>query len=1019
MQLAELTISDLEARGFKDAPRAHRILVGLPGNGVDDELIGELLPSLLDALSRHPDPDRALVGFERWSHSVTSRYTQLRQLLAHPAALDILIQVCGTSQYLADILIRNPEYFEILANPGMRGGTRSPADFHRELSRMVDHAQRTEMKLELLRRFRHREVLRIGVRDIVGLAGLRETAREFSHLADACVQKCCEICGAGVLTPDDAGRIAVVAMGKLGGEELNYSSDIDLLFVADNVSDSDLRRLQKFAEAVVSGLSKEMQNGRVFRVDMRLRPEGRFGPLVRTLDSYRAYYESWAETWEIQALIKARPIAGDTRLGRAFVEMVRPFVYRRPPSAKMLADVRANKERLESKAAAEGCEDTDVKIGKGGIRDVEFLVQMLQMAEGGRRPLLRTPNTLDALAKLAHVGVLSRMEAEELSEDYVFLRTVEHRLQILADRQTQRLPQDLAEREHLARRLGYASVQEFDQDYLRRTERVRGHLRRWFAPSQPAPLESRELFRSLLADIETEGGAQRLRLALEGEGFADPERAAATLIGMIVGDRYGGIAPEAREATLDLAGPLIASCAAAGDPDTALHEVAGFVTDSPNTAEALRTLAQSRELLDRLVLLASGSPALVRSLKRNPEWLDMLVSEEVMGPSAKPSEVSLSELRQRLPKRRVTQNAPVPLEELLANIALYVRRERLRIGARDLWGEAGTQVVGLELTGLAEAVLQVLLDQALAHQIQRTSDAEAQAALRSIAIIGLGKLGSRELGYASDWDVLFVYEDASRELRDSPGFRAVNAVVEGILAQAQQLKSLGAEIEMDARLRAEGRFGQLARTVSEYRSYYTESAQTWERQVLTRARPVAGARRTAAAYMRAAHRAIYSRALPEEAADEIRAMKRRIERERLKPDEKERDVKLGLGGLTDIEFLTQMWQMRVGHERPSVRASGTLEALQALGTCGVLPAPLVARLVESHGFFTAIRNRLTLAAGIATDVVPTENRRVRSLAIGMGFADSPKQPAEEEFSLKLREHLRDVRRYVEKWFFGE
>ena len=346
-------------------------------------------------------------------------------------------------------------------------------------------------------------------------------------------------------------------------------------------------------------------------------------------------------------------------------------------------------------------------------------------------------------------------------------------------------------------------------------------------------------------------------------------------------------------------------------------------------------------------------------------------------------------------------------------------RQRLRIGARDLWGEAGTQVVGLELTGLAEAVLQVLLDQALAHQIQRTPDAEAQAALRSIAIIGLGKLGSRELGYASDWDVLFVYEDASRELRDSPGFRAVNAVVEGILAQAQQLKSLGAEIEMDARLRAEGRFGQLARTVSEYRSYYTESAQTWERQVLTRARPVAGARRTAAAYMRAAHRAIYSRALPEEAADEIRAMKRRIERERLKPDEKERDVKLGLGGLTDIEFLTQMWQMRVGHERPSVRASGTLEALQALGTCGVLPAPLVARLVESHGFFTAIRNRLTLAAGIATDVVPTENRRVRSLAIGMGFADSPKQPAEEEFSLKLREHLRDVRRYVEKWFFGE
>jgi len=1050
-----VTESDLAALGLADPVRAQRILLSLAGQGVTDDIVGQLLPSLFAALRDSPDPDRALNNFERWTNAVTSRYTHFQYLLRHPAALAIFFNVCGVSQFFSDVLIRNPEYFEILANPGVRGGSKSGAALYRELSAFIDRIIRPELKWEAMRRFKQREILRIGTRDILGLADMPTTAREFSNLADACVQKCYEIAVAQLaeryppLSPPSQGEgrggcpipFAVIGMGKLGGQELNYSSDIDLMFVcADdpitqlpNHPITPMQYAHKLAESIVSALSKNLQNGHLFRVDMRLRPEGRFGALVRTLSSYRTYYESWAEAWERQSLLKARPVAGDTRLGAAFMEMIAPYVYRRNVTSDFVEEIRRNKKRIEKKAELEGQTRTNVKTGFGGIRDIEFAVQLLQLEFGGRYPLLRTPNTLEALARLRQAGVLTPQEADELAEDYCFLRTVEHRLQILYELQTQSLPTALAERRLLARRLGYPDAEAFDADYARRTQRVHDHFERLFYGAHHGDEAHADIWRDLLENVESPQARAAIVARLREAGFHEPERGYAHLKTAVFGGDYGLARPEARELFLGLAARLIASCVRTGDPDAALNGIETLAGAVPNRAIFYRTLAEGGEMLDRMCRLSAGSPPLVQSLARHLEWIDLLVSEEIIDPLPKSVEQSRAELEERLPPPKPSPPRGEGYSPPLAGearggdekafwdaLAVYIQREHLRIGARDLWGEVAALTVVRELTGLAEAVMETLLAHTIETVAERFPSPEARSALESAAVIGLGKFGGRELGYGSDWDILIVYHDpiSKPNTKHPTPFAAMNALAEALLSSRIELQTRGAPVEIDVRLRPEGRFGALARTVEECRDYYQNAAQTWERQVLTKARPVAGNRETACAYMEAVHEAIYRAPLSAEAQAEMRAMKRRIEHERLKIDAQWTDVKLGHGGLSDIEFTAQWWQMRVGAAHPSVRVTGTVDALHALGIVGAIPAPDAARLAETYERWTAIRNRLALLGGLPTDTLPSDPHRLRALAVGLGAADMGGEPAETLFRRQFDERMRETRAIVERLFYA-
>jgi len=1013
-----LLIAQLQTAGFADPLRAERIIRSLAGQGVTDDDVDLMVPILLRSLASSPDPDRALNNFHRWFQAVTNRITHVHYLLSHPVALEIFFNVCGTSQFFSDILIRNPEYFEILANPGVRGGTKSAGSLYRELSAFVDAVVRPEMKLEAMRRFKHREILRIGTRDILGLADMPATAHEFSSLADACVQKCLEIAHTQLAEQWCSGPLpfAVIAMGKLGGQELNYSSDIDLLFVAgDEPPSPDCRDWPapclRLAEHLVSGLSQNMTSGHLFRVDMRLRPEGRFGPLVRTLASYRAYYESWAEAWERQALLKARVVAGDAAVGREFMRMASDFVYRRHVDAKFVEEIRRNKRRIERKAELEGEAFRNVKLGVGGIRDVEFTVQLQQLILGGRNPLVRTPNTIDAIRRLRHVGVLTASEAAELIEDYSFLRTVEHRLQILYELQTQTLPSEPKELHLLARRLGYADAEAFMQDYQERTQRVRAHcLRLFYGEAEGRALSDHgDDWRDVIANIDSPQIRRVAEERLSAMGFQDAASACSVMEVAAVGSQYGRARPEAAQLFGDLAPRLLDACVRTGDPDTALRSIELLAAAAPNRAELYRSLLGAEDVLDRLCRLGAGAPWLVQVLARHLEWLDLLVSDEIIDQTVKSREVIIRELKERLPRDYTTAQ-----DAMWDGLALYFRRELLRIAARDLWGEVPTDVVPLELAALADGVIHCLLQGARREVAERYP--EADTSLRSVAIIGLGRLGGEEPGYGSDWDVLFVWDPEAGGLARSAWYPALDTLAETLLSAGERLRTRGAGVTLDARLRPEGRFGTLVRALADYEEYYRSTAQLWERQTLIRARFVAGNPCTGERYMRIAHSAVYERPFSAEDQAAIIAMKRRIEHERLKPDEAHSDLKLGLGGLSDIEFTAQLWQMRVGGKHPSVRVARTVSALHALAAAGVLRTADVVRLAEHYEALSVLRNRLALREGLPVDTLPADPRTRRVLAVSLGVMDTSSERAEDRLERQVRERMAEVRALTQRLF---
>lgn len=1055
----KLTPEELAAAGLTDVARARRLLVGLAGRGVTDEDVAPLLPHLLAALAASPDPDRALLNFVRWTEAIGNKTTHFRYLIGHPTALTIYLNVCGVSQYFSDILARNPEYFEIMANPGVRSGSR-PADMmYRELSALVDCIAQPELKLEAMRRFRHREMLRIGVRDIMGISDMPTTAREFSSLADACIQKCyalaredaaARLTGSKGDSPAAGLRFAVIALGKLGGAELNYSSDIDLVFVCDLMPGSDedraMRLAMAIAEATVNYLSKEMQNGHLFRVDMRLRPEGRFGALVRTLASYQSYYENWAETWERQAMIKARPVAGDAQLGQEFLRVVAPHAFPRRMSHQIIGDIRENKRRIERLQKAKGG-PMDVKLGTGGIRDIEFTVQFLQMERGAHDPLLRTPNTLQAIARLRQARALGAADARRLTDAYVFLRNVEHRLQLLYDHQTEKLPATERDIGLLARRLGLADADEFRRTLSLHTSAVREiHLRLFWRDESPddlpasaapavadhdpgiaerrpavetSPFSGEDLLIELTALNDNEVDI-KLQARLAAEGFREPEKSVAVLRSALYGTSYGREAPEAETSFLRLAPALLEACARVGDPDAALAGFDLLSQSNPNRAEWYGALQAAPEVLHRLVRLASGSRSLIQSLARNPAWLDLLFSEEMLDPDAKLREVTALELAGRIP--RTARETDIEDAAHWDAVAQYAHRERLRIGARDIWGEATPATIALELTSLAEALVEVVLHRCCIETAHR-ADLDPAEVERSMAVIGFGKLGGRELSYTSDLDIAFVCDDSVFELGDEPNSRSaryavMNEIAEMTLSCARLLHARNLPFVLDARLRPGGRFGPLVQSVSQYRAYYADEADTWERQVLIKARHIAGSPDVGSQYMDVVRNAVYGQPISDADADEIRAMKRRIESERLRPEERHTNLKLGLGGLSDIEFTAQFWQMRCGHQHESVRVPGTVEALNALASAGALPMPDAARLMDTYMALSSVRNRLALLTGQPIDVFPRDQRRARALAIELGTTDGPDGTAEDALRATVAGRMEETRRIVERLFYG-
>lgn len=889
----------------------------------EPRVAGAAKEGLAELVDRSADPARvrsALARLERASPGLAERAE------AEPWLAVRLVAVLAASRSLARLLERDPVSLDLLSDP--RRHPLDPSD---------------------VVRWKRRELLRIASLDLTGVADLRETTAALSDMARDVLGMVLAAGAVGV-------PLAVIGMGKLGGHELNYASDIDILFVAEGEHDA----AERAARAVMEGA------GRCFRVDAALRPEGRDGPLVRSVSSYQAYWVRWAQPWERQALLRAGPVAGDEQLARRWMDAASAAVWDRPFSADDLRHIRALKVRAEDEIRRRGLADRDVKRGPGGIRDVEFAAQLLQLVHGRVDPDLRSRNTLDALAALARGGYVGSTDADQLADSYLMLRRVEHALQLEDERQVHAVPEDRAQRRRVARVVGFQGgvaagpTERFDRALAEHRARVRSvHERVWFRP----------LLESLAGSGPLGPPAAAERLA--AFGFTDVERTRQAVVELTRGlTRSSRMMQQLLPLLLDW-------LSASPDPDLGLLGLRRLASGEQRSRALAVAFRDSPEVARLLAHLLGASRLVGEILLANPDLIERLADPVRLRTR------SVDELVEGIRTGIAWRDGP---DEQQRALHRWQRRHLLGVAARDLLGHAPVEVVGSDLAALAEASLGA----ALALLSPRVP----------FAVVALGRLGGAELGYASDLDVAFVHDGTSPE-----------AAAEAERVAAGLMRFLGGSTPaeqiwaVDADLRPEGRNGPLSRSLDGWRGYLRRWASTWERQAYLRARLVAGDPVLGARLCEEIEAAIWARPFTEDDVRAVRRMKVRIEQERApRGGDPEFHLKLGRGSLSDIEFTVQLLQLR--HRVPG---SATITALGALVESGHLPAEEAEVLEESYRFCERTRNRSFLVVGPG-DTLPIRPERITPLARSLGFTVAG-------LRAEYRRVTRRARRVVENRFY--
>jgi glutamate-ammonia-ligase adenylyltransferase len=758
---------------------------------------------------------------------------------------------------------------------------------------------------------------------------------------------------------------SVVAMGKWGARELNYASDIDLIFAHDNVdSEETPSRAAALALAarLMSALSSPTVDGPGLEVDADLRPEGSIGPLSRSIDSYALYYARWGEAWELQALLKARPAAGDPALGERFMQMARRVIWDGGLDVEALRSIRKLKEQVE-----DGAKPSDIKRSRGGIRDVEFSVQLLQLVHGRLDADLRLPATLDALEALTEHGFVERHDHTRLADAYRFLRNLEHRIQIWDLRQTHEVPESPERRAQLGRALGFSTDPAHELET--RLSEVRSvvrdvHERLYFRP----------ILEALVGSPSARLGVEQAALRLEALGFREVNAARQALE-----ELTSGISRRSR--AMDQMLPLMLDwLSLTPDPDLGLAQLRIVLANTPDHA-ALVTLLQTNPLAgERLCHLLGTSRLIGDLIDRVPEFIPRLASDRLLG-EIRDRDQEIDRLRELL------DNRP-DLDARIGTVRRFARRRKLRIAARDILGEADTAHTLASLTDSADATVIGGI-----HIV-------TGAGFAGFSVIAMGKWGGGELSYGSDLDLMYVFEDEARR-------EEAMSIATELTRIVSEPTRHGEAYTLDADLRPEGRNGPLVRSLESFRRYYQEWAEPWEMLALVKARPAAGDETLGSDFLEMISSKVWRQELSNDFLRSIREIKARVEKERIPAGEDpDYHLKLGRGSISDIEFLTQLLQLRHGGAIESMRVTGTLDALHRLAEHGLVPSDEVRSLVDAYLFCTKVRLRLHLQVGRAVDFLPTDPDALRSLAASLGF----------DRSAELRDEYRRVTRRARQVF---
>ena len=918
---------------FADTPRAERSVTALYEQliaGGSRSTPADFLRMLAQYLPSAPDPDLALAGLLRFVEASLSRSGLFNDLMDHPVLLDMLMRVMGDSAFLTDVLVREPGLFRWLTASGVLHQPVLESELREELGRLASAFPRPERYLDAIRRLLRREVLRVGVQDLLGLADLPGITAQLSLIADAVID--------AVLTtsivqlkqkhgaiPDDP--FAVIGLGKLGGGELNYSSDVDLLFVfgtdgnTPGLAPSHHEFFVEVAERVVRNLTQSTPEGHMYRVDMRLRPEAGAGALARSLQSYLLYYESRGELWERQMLLKARTVAGSHTLGTTFLNMLEPFVYPRSFMEHPAESISRIKGRIEANIG----EEANVKLMPGGIRDIEFTVQALQLVHGGRNPGVRSGNTLAALAALAASSFLGKDEQRSLTEAYFFLRTVEHRLQTMHNRQVHSLPSDDQALAMLARRTGLASGTEL----LSTIEAHRRNVRAVFdavmhVDGSPPALDIGELLDGVLPEAST-------RALLERHGFRDVRQALRDLKILSGGSGLMDAPdtdPRMRMGFKRMAGALMEEIGNTPVADLTLHALAMLASAQPSITAFHAQLSDPR-YRKLLVDIAAQGPRCARALAADPSLLETITGD--VGTLVSPAPLSL------------------PTTTTLAG--LKHQRELLAC-LRHLLGFSGFDEMTDALSDLGDFILSHIVD--------------AHPGPPPMAVFAAGKFGSREAGLDADMDLLFLTGTPRSRDQASAERKATR-----ILSALTTVGTEGRLYDVDLRLRPEGRSAPLVADAERYEEYLRKRASLWERQMLTRLRFVCGDRSLGNRINDMIRAYVYASPLPPAWVSTIVDMRRKMEpRPRTRGGEII-DIKRSPGGMADIEFLTQIWMLR-GHA--PVAGSRKTSALLDAATPGLLTPSEHETCSSAYALYRRLELLLRVVQEERTSILPQDDR---------------------------------------------
>ena len=979
------------------------------------DFVIRLLKTSIDA----PNPEAALNRFSRFAEASFNRRSLYHLLRDAPHIIRPVILTFGASTYLSEILIRTPEYFYDIIDPNVMETQKTSEMMYQELKQSISRFASVEQKLRILRRYKRRETLRIGLRDLLKVADVETTTLELSNLAEAALQHCYEIGRDQVMKPkfgtplDEEGtapcRFAIIGMGKLGGYELNFSSDIDLIFVYSDDARTDMgidnsEYFSRLCEFLIKAMSEITPEGYVFRVDIRLRPESSAGVIIRSMESYESYYEGWGDLWERQALIKARPVAGDMAFGDEFIRMIQPFVYQRYLDGVTLteikADIRRTKARIEERLVSEGSPlEKHVKLGPGGIRDIEFTVQCLQMIHGAKRKSLCSHNTLEVLAALKENTLLSVEDADALMAAYRFLRTVENCIQLEADQQRYLIPEKETEERELARRVGYPHTTETDalaafrEDYRVHTEQVRAIFEKITTTS----IQSADGLD--IAVLLSEEDPHQLENFLSTFRFENVRNAQRLLKQLANGGDGIQFSPSVRRTFFKLAPTLLNVLRDSPNPDMALRYLSAF-TDKVGARSSYYTMfAEKPSTLEVLTRVCGTSLYLADMLIASPELFDLLTVPTLIERSKTLTEKQTEALQ-------VVEEAPDG--RLLSMLRRYKNDEIWRIALRNILGNATLPDTTQELSDLAEATLQAIYPEIEAELREAHGTPLAPDGTPvTFAIIAMGKFGGRELNFSSDLDVMYVYSADGETTKGTPNVEYFSAIG---LELVNRLAGSGVSIyEVDLRLRPHGTGGAIALPLAGYQNYYDNTAEVWERQALTRARVVAGdIEHLGNQFLEIAHAFCYGDALTSEEIAEIVHTRQRKEAQATRKTSTRRrrggkaqtstvNVKSGYGGLVDIEFAVQTLQLVHGGGETSVRVQNTPLAIERLHEIGVLTEAQCDGFSEAYQFLRRVENALRIVHDRALDALPKNRAELGQLARRLGYTGSNDKPAAEAF----------------------